>query len=226
MFRCYLLIPNLTNMITSYLPILWEKYYLIPRNFIVFAICRMCMENVLPFKRIDDESTFLNVKSSRQYHTARLCLTMYYMDQSYSINLIAMRKIMTYLDTMAIWIQINITITNFSQFGRINCNHFVEDTFNKYLSSHHIPDNAISLLHLNIKSIPANFTSFLSYINNLNHDFSVIGLPETYLKQGNITAYGIDGYSHTDLTSSNGIGGGISLLNCWYLMNLGFVSWV
>ena len=93
-----------------------------------------------------------------------------------------------------------------------NCNYFVEDTFNKYLNRHHIPNNAFSLLHLNIRSVPANFTSFLSYISNLNHNFSIIGLSETWLKQSNISAYGIDGYSHIGLTRSNAMGGGVSLL--------------
>ena len=88
----------------------------------------------------------------------------------------------------------------------------LEDTFNKYLSRHHIPDNAFSLLHLNIRSVPANFTSFLSYTSNLNHDFSVIGLSETWLKQSNISACGIDGYSHIGLTRSDGTGEGVSLL--------------
>ena len=88
----------------------------------------------------------------------------------------------------------------------------MEVIFNKYLSRHHISHNAFSLLHLNIRSVPANFTHFLSYINNLNHAFSVIGLSETWLKQSNISADGIDVYSHIGLTRSNGMGGVVSLL--------------
>ena len=70
----------------------------------------------------------------------------------------------------------------------------------------------ISLLHFNVRSVPPNLSYFLSYINNLNHDFSVIGLSKTRVKQSNISAYGIDGYSHISLTRSNGMGGGISLV--------------
>ena len=100
----------------------------------------------------------------------------------------------------------------FLQFDKQNCNYSVEDTFNKYLNRHHIPNNAFSLLHLNIRSVPTNFTSFLSYISKLNHNFSIIGLSETWLKQSNISAYVIDGYSHIGLTRSNAMGGGLSLL--------------
>ena len=66
-------------------------------------------------------------------------------------------------------------------------------------------------MHLNIRSIPANFTSFLSYMDNVNHRFSVIGLTETWLKQPNIPLYGIPGYSHIGITRSHGNGGGVSL---------------
>ena len=92
-----------------------------------------------------------------------------------------------------------------------NCNYFVEGTFNKYLLKHNVSQHSFSIMHLNIRSIPANFTSFLSYLDNVNHRFSVIGLTETWLKQPNISLYGIPGYSHIGITRSHGNGGGVSL---------------
>ena len=62
-----------------------------------------------------------------------------------------------------------------------------------------------------MRSVPTNFTSFLSSLDILDHHFSVIGLTETWLKPSNISAYGIDGYHHTGLTRLNNQGGGVSL---------------
>ena len=93
-----------------------------------------------------------------------------------------------------------------------SCNYFIEETFNKYLLKHNVSQNSFSIMHLNIRSMPANFTSFLSYLENITHKFSVIGLTETWLKQSNVPLYGITGYNHIAITRSHGKGGGVSLL--------------
>ena len=172
--------------------------------------CRMCMENFLPFNHIDDESTFLNVVSEISQ-----CQTVFenVLHESMLFNPFDINEEENDITEYHGDLDPDKCYNNqFSHNLIKNCNYFVEDAFNKYLSRHHIPHNAFPLLHLNIRSVPANFTYFLSYINNLNHDFSVIGLSETWLKQSNISAYGIDGYSHIGLTRSNGTGGVVSLL--------------
>ena len=93
-----------------------------------------------------------------------------------------------------------------------SCNYFVEETFNKYLLKHNVSQNSFSIMHLNIRSMPANFTSLLSYLENITHKFSVIGLTETWLKQSNVPLYGVTGYNHIAITRSHGKGGGVSLL--------------
>ena len=70
-----------------------------------------------------------------------------------------------------------------------NCNYFQEESFQKHLSHHHISNEAFSMLHLNVRSIPANRPAFQSYLNILDHNFSIIGLTETWLKPSNIFAY-------------------------------------
>ena len=66
-----------------------------------------------------------------------------------------------------------------------------------------------SLVHLNIGSLPANLTGFMSYMSNVNHIFSIIGFTETWLK---IEPFGIAVYNHVGLTRQSGKGGGVSLL--------------
>ena len=74
-----------------------------------------------------------------------------------------------------------------------NCNYYTEDSFNKYLQQRNIPDNSFSVTHLNIRSLPANVSAFMSHIDNLDHCFSVIGLSETWLNPSNVSAYSIPG---------------------------------
>ena len=92
-----------------------------------------------------------------------------------------------------------------------NCNYYTEDSFNKYLQQHNISDNSFSVAHLNIRNLPANLYEFISYVDNLDHCFSVIGLSETWLNPSNVSAYNIPGYNHVAQTRCAGRGGGISL---------------
>ena len=48
-------------------------------------------------------------------------------------------------------------------------------------------------------------------MENLSHKFSVIALTETWLKQSNVSLYGMTGYNHIAITRSHGKGGGVSL---------------
>ena len=75
----------------------------------------------------------------------------------------------------------------------------------------YISDNSFSGAHLNIRSIPANFSAFLSYMDNLEHCFTVIGMSQTWLNPTNVSAYGISGYNHVHRTRSTHKGGGVSL---------------
>ena len=92
-----------------------------------------------------------------------------------------------------------------------NSNYYTDDSFNKCLSRLSISDNSFSVAHLNIRSIPANFSAFLSYMDNLEHCFTVIGLSETWLNPTNVSAYAISGYNHVHRTRSTRKGGGVSL---------------
>ena len=73
------------------------------------------------------------------------------------------------------------------------CNYQTEQTFNSYVSGKGISNNNFSLFHVNVRSVPANLSQLLLYMENLEHRFSVIGLTETWLKPSKIDAFGIDG---------------------------------
>ena len=92
-----------------------------------------------------------------------------------------------------------------------NCNYFTDDSFSKHLAKHVISNNSFSVAHLNIRSIPANFSAFLSFIGSLDHCFTVIGLSETWLNSSNVSTYGISGYNHVYRTRCTSRCGGVSL---------------
>ena len=74
-----------------------------------------------------------------------------------------------------------------------------------------IDSDAFSLLHLNIKSIPAKMTRMQVYMENLHHKFSVLGFSETWLNEHNSDLYTIPGYTNLNLVRTTNKGGGISL---------------
>ena len=60
-------------------------------------------------------------------------------------------------------------------------NYYIEDSFNKYVKKSCQGTENLSFIHSNIRSIPANLNAFMSYMSNINCDFSVIGFSETWL---------------------------------------------
>ena len=105
----------------------------------------------------------------------------------------------------------------FNQFSHLlikNSNYYIEDSFNRYIKMNSYKREKWYLVHSNIRSIRANLTAFMTYMSNVNCDFSTIGFSETWLNSSNIDTYGRDGYSHVGLTREMGKGGGVSLFIC------------
>ena len=78
-----------------------------------------------------------------------------------------------------------------------------------------------SLLHNNVRSIPANLSILLSYMSNLDHEFSVIGLSETWLTPSHTDAYGIARYNLVAVTRQAKKGGELSMFisEKWWILN-------
>ena len=69
-----------------------------------------------------------------------------------------------------------------------------------------------SVIHLNARSIPKNFDNFLTFLENVEIQFTAIGVSETWLNGTNQNLYGIKGYSQVNKKR----GGGDSLF-CGYI---------
>ena len=64
-----------------------------------------------------------------------------------------------------------------------NCLYYVEDTFNEKIAN--INEKQFSVFHHNARSLPRHYDEIISFIDNFNIDFTVIGLSETWLTATN-----------------------------------------
>ena len=88
----------------------------------------------------------------------------------------------------------------------IKTEYYTEKQFNNSFSD----NNNLSILHLNIRSVPLHFSEFLCYIDTLDIEFKIIALSETGINNHhavyNITHYNLEmDHRHTRR------GGGVSL---------------
>lgn len=81
------------------------------------------------------------------------------------------------------------------------CDYYNENAFKQMTKD---PTNTeFSILHLNIPSIMNKFDDFKAYLNSLEHEFSVIGLSETWLNSCNENNLPLPNYSSTGMVRKN-----------------------
>ena len=71
--------------------------------------------------------------------------------------------------------------------------------------------NVFSLCHINIRSMKANLTSFEICLQNLEFEFSVIGITETWLTDSNSDLYNINGFNFVETHRTGRSGGGVGI---------------
>ena len=92
-----------------------------------------------------------------------------------------------------------------------NCDYHFESSFNKLLKKVKIDNEPFSIIHENIRSTPKNLDKLVNYLMNIELQFSIIGLTETWLKEHSKDLYNIDGYSPVHNIRESRTGGGVSL---------------
>ena len=168
-------------------------------------MCHCCCAEIFPFNRSDDDNeyrynvnSFFNDLNHDPQHNNPLLFNPFDMnDESLFLPLHDVDPDFNFYNEMA---EFN---------SRHECKYYLEKSFNRNLGDQ--ADNAFSILHLNIRSIPKNLGNFTSFISNLNLKFAFIGLSETWLNENNCTLYNMDGYNKVDKYRINRTGGGVSL---------------
>ena len=92
-----------------------------------------------------------------------------------------------------------------------NSDYYIEDSFTEKCKVSSVDSDCFSLLHMNIRSAPSHLDEFQNYICNLNHNFSVIAMSETWFSDITIDFYNMQGYNHEYMYRKDRKGGGVSL---------------
>ena len=93
----------------------------------------------------------------------------------------------------------------------VKCNYYLETKFNDEMSEPNGTKDVLSLCHVNIRSARNNLGNFENYLNMLNHDFTVIGLSETWLNDDNSDLYSLSGYKVIGHHRVNRADGGVAV---------------
>lgn len=166
------------------------------------GICLGCSASVFPFNALesDDFITCLR-ESSRPTETSALLDNVVF--NPLELNDIERETFLADIDP-------DTNFLNNLQINNITSQYFNENSLNKEIR---VLDGKqhFSLFHLNIRSVPRNFCNLRSYIQNLNINFDVIGLTETWLNKANSNLYNMNGYVQRESCREGSRGGGVSL---------------
>ena len=170
--------------------------------------CTICTRDIFPFNGTEEDDEFLEIIAELQETDPLIPLNV----------LLDQNKIFTPFELNE---DLNVPLIDSDpdvQFYNNQCNnslhscdYYLEDSFNKKLSDLNLSPGCLSMVHMNIRSTAKNLNKFDLYLNNLKHDFPVIALSETWLKDHNCDRYGIDGYNAEHNFRPIRGGGGVSL---------------
>ena len=96
-------------------------------------------------------------------------------------------------------------------FDMFRCDYKTENQFNELFDKTRSSfSNCISLLHLNIRSLPRNYDNFTRFLANIDGKFSIMGVSETWLKDSGYS-FDIEGYDFIHNPRPNRVGGGVGI---------------
>ena len=95
----------------------------------------------------------------------------------------------------------------------INSRYFTEESFNSANDQMNRKNvtNAVSFCHINIRSIAKNLKHFEYFLAGLKHDFTFIGITETWLTNYNDDLYTLNGFNNVGKHRQDRQGGGVAL---------------
>ena len=103
----------------------------------------------------------------------------------------------------------------------LNCDYYLEETFTKAVEDCSATTNNLSFFHLNIKSLPKHYDDLEIFLKSLHHDFSFIGLTETWLDENKQHFYDLPDYNCIHRFREGRRGGRVSL---WMRNGISFTN--
>ena len=92
-----------------------------------------------------------------------------------------------------------------------DCDYYLENMFNEKIKKCKISNQSFSVLHMNIRSMQKNLGSLENYLEALDHNFTAIGISESWLKEYNVDRHVLDGYKAVHKYRPLRSGGGVSI---------------
>ena len=101
---------------------------------------------------------------------------------------------------------------NFFNNIQTNCSYYDEDFFNKQF----IGDKEFSIIHVNCRSLSANFEQLINFIGSVRKKFDIIAISETWLNSEPAVDFSLPGYNMYTVNRENARGGGVAIYinNC------------
>ena len=147
--------------------------------------CFNCLTSIFPYNHIDNDEEFLSA-TKNSLTDASL---------SYLSDLLFMPFELNDDEQLANMYNedINPDLHFFNNCNQqvTSCSYLTETSFIKAKCSPRLKKQCFSICHLNIRSIKKNLASFENYLDLLQHEFSIIGLTETWLTDYDCNLYNI-----------------------------------
>ena len=90
------------------------------------------------------------------------------------------------------------------------CKYYLEESFKKELFN--VDDaKSLSACHVNIRSLQSNFDALKNYFANLQFEFTMFGVTETWLNETNSDQFSMPGYHFIENHRSGRCGGGVGI---------------
>ena len=89
----------------------------------------------------------------------------------------------------------------------VNTPYFTTEQFENTMHD----TKGISIIHINCRSLYANFEKLKILVDNLEFVFDVIALTETWINEDNANIFSLDGYNFCHTNKTNKKGGGVAL---------------
>jgi exonuclease III len=162
-------------------------------------LCQMCLESLLPFNHIEDDTEFKNVLFN--YTTGR------------PINTLIIKNDTQLLLTQSFNVgNMDIDPDNhfYQECSTLHSSDYLENEFNNISNINAMQSN-FSIIHINARSLSKNIEMLHTYLHLLHHQFTVVAVTETWGTESNSDFLHLDGYTRFLKNRSNNRGGGVAL---------------
>ena len=169
-------------------------------------ICTQCIDSTLPFNHLNDESFNNAIKEINLSNTLSIDDLKLKTFQPFDFEDDIDNNILHDIDPDHHYYNTQAVLSN------LQCDYFVENTFNNKCENVDLSDDNFSMIHHNIRSAVKNLDNFSNFLDILMHKFMFIGLSETWFNDVTVSRYNLDGYQMESVYRTSTRGGGVSLL--------------